>query len=83
MDYQEYKKEFLENLRNDSALNGSDTGNEFIEYTLDMLSDFDELTDPVCVGMGDKKGRGGRLMRLDGYCFDETDHSLVLIISDF
>lgn len=22
-------------------------------------------------------------MRADGYCFDETDHSLILLISDF
>ena len=26
MDYQAYKKEFLESLRNDSAINGTDTG---------------------------------------------------------
>ena len=25
MDYQEYKQEFLESLRNDSAINGTDT----------------------------------------------------------
>ena len=28
MDYQEYKKEFLESLRNDSAINGTDTEDE-------------------------------------------------------
>lgn len=83
MDYQEYKKDFLTELRNESAISGSETEDEFIGRTLDILTEFDEIEDPVRVGMGDKKGRGGRIMRLDGYSFDETDRSLVLIISDF
>lgn len=83
MDYQEYKNDFLTDLRNESAISGSETEDEFISKTLDLLSEFDEIDDPVRIGMGDKKGRGGRLMRIDGYSFDETDRSLVLIISDF
>lgn len=83
MNYQEYKKEFLTELRNESAISGSDTEDEFVGRTLDILSEFDEIEEPVRIGMGDKKGRGGRLMRADGYAFDETDHSLILLISDF
>ena len=83
MDYQEYKRDFLEMLRNDSAISGTDTEDEFIDRTLEILSSFDEVEDPVRIGMGDKKGRGERIMRADGYCFDETDHSLTLFISDF
>lgn len=75
MDYQAYKKEFLESLRNDSAINGTDTEDEFLNRTLSLLVDYDEVNDPVRFGMGDKRGRGNRLMRADGYCFDETDHS--------
>lgn len=83
MGYQEYKKEFLTELRNESAISGSDTEDEFVARTLDILAEFDEIEDPARVGMGDKKGRGGRLMRIDGYSFDETDRSLILFISDF
>lgn len=83
MDYQEFKKDFLTTLRNESAISGSDTEDEFVARTLDLLSEFDEINDPIRVGMGDKKGRGGRLMRIDGYSFDETDRSLILFISDF
>ena len=36
MDYQEYKKEFLESLRNDSAINGTDTEDEFLNRTLSL-----------------------------------------------
>ena len=83
MDYQEYRREFLDELRSDSAINGAETEDEFIERTLDILAEFNEIDDPVRVNMGDKRGRGNRLMRFDGYCFDETDHSLILFISDF
>ena len=83
MDYPEYKEQFLNMLRADSAHSGTDTEDEFLSHTLDLLMDFDELDSPEMTGMGDKKGRGGRLMRADGWCFDETDHSLILIISDF
>lgn len=83
MDYQEYKRDFLEELRNDSAISGADTEDAFLNHTLGILSDFDEVNDPMRIGMGDKRGKGNRLMRVDGYCFDETDHSLVMFISDF
>lgn len=83
MDYQEYKEEFLETLRADSAHSGTDTEDEFLNHTFDLLMDFNELDSPERTGMGDKKGKRGRLMRADGYCFDETDHSLILLISDF
>lgn len=83
MDYQEYKEDFLNTLRADSAHSGTDAEDEFLNHTLDLLMDFNELDSPEMTGMGDKKGKGGRLMRADGYCFDETDHSLILLISDF
>ena len=55
MDYQEYKRDFLEALRNDSAINETDTEDEFLNKTLGILSDFDEIIDPVRIGMGDKR----------------------------
>lgn len=83
MNYQEYKDNFMDTLRADSVHSGTDTEDEFMNYVLDLMVDFDELFSPEMTGMGDKKGKGGRIMRADGYCFDETDHSLILIISDF
>ena len=83
MDYQEYKHDLLESLRNDSAISGTDTEDAFLDKTLDILTTFEEIEDPVRIGMGDKRGRGGRIMRADGYCFDETEHSLTLFISEF
>ena len=81
--YQEYKQEFLNSLRADSAINGSDTQDEFLSCTLGMLEDFDEVQSPQKVGFGDKRCSGQHVMRIDAYAFDETDHSLELFINDF
>lgn len=81
--YQEYKQEFLDSLRADSAINGSDTQDEFLSCTLGMLEDFDEVQSPQKVGFGDKRCSGQHVMRIEAYAFDETDHSLELFINDF
>lgn len=83
MDYQEYKHDFLESLRNDSAISGAETEEEFLNRTLEILTDFNEIEDPVRIGMGDKPRKNKSLMRVDGYSFDEVDRSLILLISDF
>lgn len=83
MDYQEYKHDFLESLRNDSAISGAETEDEFLNKTLEILTDFNEIEDPVRIGMGDKPRKNKSLMRIDGYSFDEVDRSLILLISDF
>ena len=83
MDYQEYKHDFLESLRNDSAISGAETEEEFLNRTLEILTDFNEIEDPVRIGMGDKPRKNKSLMRIDGYSFDEVDRSLILLISDF
>lgn len=83
MDYQEYKHDFLESLRNDSAISGAETEDEFLNRTLGILSEFNEIDDPVRIGMGDKPRKNKSIMRIDGYAFDEVDRSLILLISDF
>ena len=81
--YSEYKKTFLEEIRTDSAINGTDTQDEFLTYVLSILEEFDEISEPQKTGMGDKRCSGQRLMRADAFAFDETDKSLELFISDF
>lgn len=82
-DIQEYKKEFLQRLRDDSAINGTDTEDEFINHILDLLTDYDDLQSPQRVNCGDKTCSNNRKMRIDGYSIDDADHTLILFISDF
>lgn len=78
----EYSKDFLDSLRVDAAINCTDAGDEFIVKSLEFLESIGELQDPIQFYFG-KPGRNNRSMQIDGYCFDDADSSLILIISDF
>lgn len=82
MRIEEYAEEFINNLRADAAINGTDAGDEFYTQTLEILKENGEFDDPVLHWFS-KSGRRNRLMQIDGYAFDETDKSLVLFIYDF
>lgn len=82
MDFTEYQKDFIESIRNEAAISETDAEDEFINRALDLLTDYDELQDPVRMYFG-KARRNSSLMQINGYAFDETDRSLILFISDF
>ena len=85
MNLREYSEEFLEELRNDSMINGSDTEYEFLERALGIITDFDAGVEdmPDMTGMGDRRGKNNRFMRSDAFYFNDVDHTLFLFISDF
>lgn len=78
----DYQKEFIEEIRADAAINETDPEDEFIVRALDILQEQNEFQDPIQFNFG-KPGKRNRIMQINGYCFDEADRSLVLIISDF
>lgn len=82
-EFQEYKKEFLQDLRDDAVISGTDTEDVFINHVLDMLIDYDDIQAPERVNCGDKPCSKNRKMRIDGYSIDDADHTLILFISDF
>lgn len=82
MDFQDYVKEFLDELRTDAAINATDAGDEFILKTFELMESVNELKDPVQFYFG-KSGRRNRPMQIDGYCFDDAENSLILLLSDF
>lgn len=82
MDIDEYRIEFLNQLRNDASLNQNDVDDEFVNTTLGMLEENGELTDPYPFSC-DMRGLHGRAMAFDAYSFDDADSSIVLLISDF
>lgn len=83
MTYQEYRKNFLQNLRDESAIDGNDTEDAFINKALDILCEYEEIQSPQRIRSGDKTVSKNRTIHIDGYSVDDTDHSLVLFISDF
>jgi hypothetical protein len=82
MDAQEFRKDFLEDIKADALATGEGSCASFVtsfanylqdaEYLLDFTSSFFEGT-----------GKQNRRLRVDGYTYDEFDKTMSLIIADY
>lgn len=82
MEFEDYRKEFLQEIRSDASINGTDPNDEFIQKSISLLEEIEEFPDPTIHYFG-KKGRRNRMMQFNAYGFDEADGSICLLISDF
>ncbi|MDP3445481.1 MAG: hypothetical protein Q8T08_21695, partial [Ignavibacteria bacterium] len=82
MDIEEYRKDFLEQIRSDAALNSTDPNDEFIQKIVSLLEENEEFPDPTIHYFG-SRGKKNRLLQFNAYAFDEADGSVCLLISDF
>lgn len=82
MDAQEFRKDFLEDIKADALATGEGSCASFVssfarylqeaEYLLDFTSSYFEGT-----------GKQNRKLRVDGYAYDEFDKTMSLIIADY
>ncbi|MGM9880997.1 MAG: AIPR family protein [Bacilli bacterium] len=80
--FEEWKKEYLDDIHLNAQIDGSLPEEYFLEETVDKLTSMGELVDPRIIPM-QKRCRNNRVMSLDGYCFDESDKSVVLFSCDY
>lgn len=82
MDIEEYRKQFIDDIRNDASLESTDPESYFIERVLTELEEIGELSDPIPMSVEIRNSRR-QILAFDGYSYDEADGALVLIISEF
>ncbi|MDY0138829.1 MAG: AIPR family protein [Candidatus Izemoplasmatales bacterium] len=75
--FEEFRKEYLEDIRINAQIEGSLPSDYFLSSTLDKLSSMGELIDPRIKPFL-KRCRNNRSMAIDAYGFDESDKSVVL-----
>lgn len=80
--FEEWKKEYLDDIHLNAQIDGSLPEEYFLAETVDKLTSMGELVDPRIIPM-QKRCRNNRIMSLDGYCFDESDKSVVLFSCDY
>lgn len=80
--FYEYRKEYLEDIHINAQIEGSLPDEYFLSSTLEKLSAMGELVDPR-IKPTRKRCSNNRIMAFDGYCFDDSDKSFVLIVNDF
>ena len=82
MAFEEYKKEYLDDIRLNAQIESVLPDEYFLEDALDKLTAMGELTDPVIRPI-QKRCRNNKIMAFDAYGFDASDKSFVLISNDF
>lgn len=82
MELEEYRKQFIDEIRNDASLENSDPESYFIERVLADLEEIGILKDPIPMSVEIRNSRR-QILGFDGYDYDEADGALVLIISEF
>lgn len=83
MSYLEYKSDFIAAIRDNATRSGTSVQSEFLDRTMLELIEFDNLDAPIRLDLSDTRCSKQRMMRIDAYAFDATEHSLVLFITDY
>jgi hypothetical protein len=82
MNLEDFRSEWISDLRVAAEANQSDPHSEFVLDAVDRLSEAEEVEN-VEVGYFEGLGRRNAKMIIDGYAFDAVDKSCVLLLSDF
>lgn len=82
MELNEFRAEFIDELRFNAEHEGTEPETQFISKMLENLEEIGELNDPYPMSV-EIKGKRGRKMAFDAYAYDEADGSLILISSYF
>ncbi|MNK29890.1 AIPR protein [compost metagenome] len=82
MDLQDFRKEFLEDVRSTSAAYGEGSSAAFIGIVSNYLVNAEVLPDfEASFYLG--SGMRNRKLRIDGYALDEFDYTMNLIVADY
>ena len=82
MEIDEFRKQFIDELRFNAEHEGTEPETQFINKSLNDLEELGVINDPMPMSV-EIRGRRGRIMSFDAYAYDEADSALVLIASDF
>lgn len=82
MDAQEFRKDFMENVRAEAAATGEGSCASFVGSFAEYLQEAEVLLD-FTASYFEGTGKRNRKFRVDGYAFDEFDKTMTLVIADF
>lgn len=82
MTIEDYRIQFIDDLRFNAEHDGTEPETQFISKTLDDLESIGELNDPIPMSV-EMRGKRNRIMAFDAYAYDEADSALILIASEF
>ena len=82
MELNEFYAAFIEEIRNNSIIEGQTPAYTFLTEMMSRLEGMDYIIDPTLLSFY-KSGTNQKIMKFDLFAFDETDKSLILLINDY
>lgn len=82
MKLDEFRFDFIENIRNDSIIQGITPSQVFLETMATQLENMDYLFNSEFLSFY-KSGSGNKIMKFDLYSYDESEKSLILLYNDY
>ena len=82
MDTQEFRKDFLEDIKADAAATGEGSCASFVASFARYLQEAEYLLE-FTASYYEGVGKRNRKLRVDGYAYDEFDKTMSLIIADY
>lgn len=82
MDVQEFRRDFLEDIKADALVTGEGSCASFVSTFARYLQDAEYLLD-FTSSYFEGIGKQNRKLRVDGYAYDEFDKTMSLIIADY
>ena len=82
MGIEDFRKQFIDDIRNDASIEGSAPESYFIERALTDLEEFGELSEPIPMSVKVMNLKR-QILSFDGYAYDEANRTLVLIASEY
>ena len=82
MDVNEFRSELLEEIHLNASMNGTSPREEFLALYTAALIDAEEVVDFEQLAF-ESVGTRGRRIQIDGYCYDELDNCLEIVICPF
>ncbi|WP_413741666.1 AIPR family protein [Sodalis sp. RH15] len=82
MDSQEFRKDFLEDIKAEAAATGEGSCASFVSAFARYLQEAEFLLD-FTASYFEGTGKRSRKLRVDGYAYDELDKTMSLIIADY
>lgn len=80
MELEEYRKKVLEDIRFNSAIDGTNNNEEFIKYVSGLLNEAEEIDDEIVVLPFEGTGKSRKKIQIDGYFYNELDDCLSIYI---
>ena len=83
MDFEDFRKDFLEEVKADASTSGLGSVATFVQTASSYMLNSDVFPDAITPAYYEGEGKRHRKIRVDGYLFDPADNTMNLFIADY